>query len=121
MLLSLFPILSKAQLNPFQGQYYTNRYLANPAMAGIEKGIALNLSYRSPFNNIPGAPIAQNLTADYGFNRVGLGLNLTLDKAGLQRFVRALASYAYHLQLNDQTSALHFGLSAGITNQRLVT
>lgn len=111
---------AKAQLNPLQAQYYTNRYLGNPAMAGIEKGLALNLSHRSQFSDIPGAPVSQNLTADYGYNRVGIGLNITLDKAGLQRFVRALASYAYHLPLNE-TSALHFGVSAGIMNQRLAT
>ncbi len=110
----------KAQLNPLQAQYYTNRYLANPAMAGIEKGLALNLSHRSQFSGMPGAPVSQNLTADYGYNRVGMGLNVTLDKAGLQNFVRVLASYAYHLPLNE-SSILHFGLSAGIMNQRLAT
>lgn len=110
----------KAQLNPLQAQYYTNRYLGNSAMAGIEKGLALSLSHRSQFSDIPGAPVSQNLTVDYGYRRVGLGLNVTLDKAGLQRYVRALASYAYHLPLNEE-STLHFGLSAGIMNQRLAT
>lgn len=110
----------KAQLNPFQAQYFANRYLGNPALAGAESGLALSLNYRALFSDIPGAPVSQNLTAAYGHNRVGLGLNVTLDKAGLQRFVRVLASYAYHLPLNEN-STLHFGLSAGVMNQRLST
>lgn len=115
---SCAPTVLRAQLNPLQAQYYTNRYLGNPAMAGIEKGWALSLSHRSQFSNIPGAPVVQNLTAEYGYKRVGIGLNVTLDRAGLQRYVRALASYAYHLQINE-VSTLYFGLSAGIRNQRL--
>lgn len=121
VLSACFAERATAQLNPLQAQYYSNRYLANPAMAGIEKGMALGLTHRSQFTDIPGRPVTENFTLDYGFNKVGLGLNVSLDKAGLQRYTRALASYAYHLQLNNQTSSLHFGLSAGIINQRLTT
>ena len=117
-MLSSISLSLKAQLNPFQAQYYTNRYLGNAAMAGIDKGLTLGAIYRSQFNNFPGAPISQNFTANYGYNKVGIGLNVTNEKAGLQRFTRALASYAYHLKLND-ASTMHFGISAGVVNQRL--
>ncbi len=110
----------KAQLNPLHAQYFNNRYLGNAAMAGIEKGLTLNLSHRSQLTDLPGAPTTQNFTADYGYQRLGVGLNVTVDKAGLQNYVRALASYAYHLPISKET-LLHFGFSVGVIRQRLST
>lgn len=110
---------SKAQLNPLSAQYYTNQYAINPAFAGFSEGIRINGSYRKLWDNVPGAPLTQNLTADYGFNRVGIGLTVNNESAGLQRATRVLASYAYHLKLNQTGDGLHFGLSMGILSQRL--
>ncbi|MFD2288918.1 PorP/SprF family type IX secretion system membrane protein [Pedobacter petrophilus] len=108
----------KAQTSPLLNQYFNNTYLANPAMAGLTPGATVDLAFRSQWNDIPGAPVIQNLTTTYGWERVGLGLNMSIDKAGLQRQTRILASYAYHLPLSS-SSRLHFGLSAGFMNQRI--
>jgi len=109
---------AKAQTNPLLNQYFNNTYLANPAMAGLSEGADVDLSFRSQWNNIPGAPVVQNLTATYGWEKVGVGLTINLDKAGLERQTRVLATYAYHLSLSE-TAKLHFGLSAGFMNQRI--
>ncbi|MEE1943971.1 PorP/SprF family type IX secretion system membrane protein [Pedobacter sp. KR3-3] len=111
---------SNAQLDPMSSQYFNNRYQANASFAGIEHGINLNAGLRSMWNNIPGAPVTQVFTFDYGFQRSGVGLNVYNDKAGLQRQTKVLASYAYHLPLNEHNN-LHFGVSLGFTNQRLST
>ncbi|SDJ33814.1 type IX secretion system membrane protein, PorP/SprF family [Pedobacter sp. ok626] len=110
---------SKAQLNPLSAQYYTNQYLINPAFAGAGQGIKLNGAYRKLWSNVPGSPLTQNLTVDYGFNKVGLGLTVNNESAGLQRQTRVVGSYAYHLQLNDNNHQLHFGVSLGFMSQRL--
>jgi type IX secretion system PorP/SprF family membrane protein len=110
---------AKAQLNPMGAQYYTNQYLANPALAGAEQGLKLNGGFRKLWSNIPGSPLTQTLTADYGFNKVGVGINALNESAGLQRMTRVVASYAYHLQLNNESNQLHFGLSGGFLTQRL--
>lgn len=107
-----------AQLGPMSAQYFQNPYLANPAMAGVNQGLEVSLGYRSQWSKIPGAPEQQALTLAYGKNRTGWGVNLYLDKAGLQRQLRALASYAYHLPISAE-QALHFGLSVGVSQQRL--
>ncbi|RZL09023.1 MAG: type IX secretion system membrane protein PorP/SprF, partial [Pedobacter sp.] len=65
-----------AQTNPLLNQYFNNTYLANPAMAGLAKGGTADLTFRSQWNNIPGAPSVQNLSANYGWERVGVGLNM---------------------------------------------
>jgi len=118
LMIVLATLQAKAQLGPFSAQYFQNPYLANPAMAGINQGVEVSLGYRSQWSKIPGAPEQQALTLEYGKNRTGWGVNLYLDKAGLQRQLRALASYAYHLPLSTE-QALHFGLSVGISQQRL--
>lgn len=108
-----------AQLNPLSSQYYTNRYVINPAFAGANNGLRINGAYRKLWDNVPGAPVTQNLTADYGFGKVGIGLNMSNESAGLQRQTRIVGSYAYHLPLNANNQQLHFGLSVGFMNQRL--
>ncbi|TCC85853.1 PorP/SprF family type IX secretion system membrane protein [Pedobacter hiemivivus] len=116
---ALFVNLGYAQLNPLSAQYYTNQYLANPAFAGAEQGLKLNGVYRKLWNNVPGSPLTQNLTTDYGFNKVGIGLTLNNESAGLQRQTRIVGTYAYHLKLNESNDQLHFGVSIGLMSQRL--
>lgn len=120
-LLMVFTIGSsaKAQLHPLAAQYYSNQYLINPAFAGTDQGLKLNAAYRKLWDNVPGAPLIQNITADYGFNKVGLGLNVYNESAGLQRQTRVVGTYAYHLKLNNEENQLHFGVSLGFMSQRL--
>lgn len=121
LLLIVFTISnrSQAQLNPLTAQYFNNPYLINPALAGSTNGIKINSAYRKLWSNFPNSPVMQNLTGDYGFDKFGIGLNLYYEKAGLQRQIRVMGSYAYHLSLNEQNDQLHFGLSLGFMNQSL--
>jgi type IX secretion system PorP/SprF family membrane protein len=108
---------ANAQLSGMQTMYYQNQYLANPAMAGLELGLNLNLGYQQQWTSVPGGPKLQNFTADYNSgNRVGLGLNVNSDVAGLINRTRIMGTYAYHLPLNDKDDKLSFGLSLGINN-----
>ncbi len=109
----------KSQQYAMVSQYYANPYLSNPALAGQYEGLNVNLGYRQQSNVFKGAPVSQSLTADYGLNeKMGLGLNMYLDKAGLQQDTRFVASYAYHLPLSAEQK-LHFGLSLGFSHQGL--
>jgi type IX secretion system PorP/SprF family membrane protein len=108
-----------AQLNPLGAQYYNNQYLANPAFAGQTQGLKLNGAYRKLWAGIPGAPTTQSITADYGFTKVGVGINVNNETAGLLKYTRALASYAYHIPFNKEGTRLSFGLSLGLLSQRV--
>ncbi|MCX6166415.1 MAG: PorP/SprF family type IX secretion system membrane protein [Sphingobacteriales bacterium] len=108
-----------AQLNPLSSQYFQNTYLANPAMAGMQKGLRVNVAYRNQWSSMPGSPKNTVVTSDYQENRVGLGLSMLKDQAGLINRTQVLGTYAYHLPLNGTESALHFGLSFGFNSQRL--
>src|SRR5690606_5521479 len=106
----------RAQLNPLGAQFYGNQYLGNPAMAGITGGLDLGLNVRRQWSKLPGGPTTQAVTAEYGFERVGLGFNASNEKAGLLRRTRAMATYAYHLPIAE-THQLHFGISMGIMDE----
>ena len=106
-----------AQLNPLGNMYFQNQYLGNPAFAGAEKGLNANLVYRKQFNQIPGAPVTQSITGDYGFNnRTAVGLNLNFAKSGLINYTRFMSTYAYHLPISEDKH-FHFGLSLGVTRE----
>ncbi|WP_143304746.1 PorP/SprF family type IX secretion system membrane protein [Chitinophaga vietnamensis] len=112
---------SAAPLQPLTSQYFQNQYISNPAMAGIDTGLHVNVAYRRGWTDMPGAPITQSATADYYVGqRVGAGLNVFNDKAGLINRTKVAVTYAYHLPLNTSgDSRLHFGLSLGINSERL--
>ncbi|MDB5156438.1 MAG: hypothetical protein JWR50_1145 [Mucilaginibacter sp.] len=105
-----------AQLTGLQSIYFDNEYLANPAMAGLNKGLTLNMGYQQQWTSIPGGPKLQDLTADYqAGNNVGLGFMITGDQSGLINRTRIMGTYAYHLPVS-QTGKLNFGLSFGLNN-----
>lgn len=110
-----------AQLNPMAAQYFQNPYIANPAMAGIQSGIRVNLGFKSQWNSVPGAPKNTSITADYGSGKVGIGFNFYKDQAGLLDRTKMVASYAYHLPFSDENKSLSFGLSLGVQRERLNT
>jgi type IX secretion system PorP/SprF family membrane protein len=106
-----------AQLNPLGAQYYNNQYLANPAFAGHSEGLKLNGVYRKLWAGMPGSPTTQSITADYGFSKNGIGININNETAGLLKDTRALASYAYHIPFKKEGTRLSFGLSLGLLSQ----
>ena len=109
-----------AQLNPFSAMYYQNQYLTNPAMAGLTEGLNVNLGIRQQWATTPGSPKTQVVTGDYNAGRnVGLGLLVSNDITGLIRQTRALATYAYHVNLSGNNQRLNFGISGGITTRHI--
>ncbi len=118
--LMLFPFITIAQIIPLATQYYQNQYAGNPAFAGMSENLIINMDYRNQWRVIPGSPVTQSFTADYKVkDKVGVGLNLYNDKAGLIRRTRVMGTYAYHLPLNGENRSVHFGLSLGVLKERL--
>ncbi|WP_316804387.1 type IX secretion system membrane protein PorP/SprF [Pedobacter nototheniae] len=110
---------AKAQILPLNGQYFQNRYLVNPSMAGISEGFNINGSFRKQWSNIPGAPITQSITLDQQLNKVGWGVNIYNEKAGGIQRTKAVGTFAYHLPLNNEDQQLNFGVSFGASQDKL--
>lgn len=113
-------LYSKAQLTTFQNMYFQNKYIYNPAMAGLSKGMDFNVGYRQQWSNFEGTPKTALLTADIqATDKVGLGLNVVNEEAGLLKSTRVMATYAYHLQLEGDNQHVSFGLSLGVNDSRI--
>lgn len=105
-----------AQLSSFHAQYFQDQYLVNPAMAGVEGGMKVNAGYQLLSTGAAGSPNAKYGSAEYAWgSKVGVGLLINADQAGLIARTRVMGSYAYHLPLNE-TDRLSFGLSLGVNS-----
>ncbi|SFA57787.1 type IX secretion system membrane protein, PorP/SprF family [Pedobacter suwonensis] len=109
----------QAQILPLNAQYFQNRYLVNPSMAGINEGFNINGSFRKQWSNIPGAPITQSVTLDQQVNKVGWGVNIYNEKSGGIQRTKAVGTFAYHLPLNSDDQKLNFGISFGASQDKL--
>jgi type IX secretion system PorP/SprF family membrane protein len=110
---------AKAQLSPFGAMYFQNQYLGNPSLAGAEEGFRMDLGYNSQQTTMPGSPKTQAITMGYRVKKVGMGLNVTMDQAGLISRTRVMGTYAYHLTLDNDLGFLRFGLSMGLGKDRI--
>lgn len=121
--LMLLPASAIAQVVPMGNMYFQNQYIGNAAMAGKDAGLALHIAHQKQSSNMPGSPVMQNLSAQYGLNnKVGLGLKVENEKAGLIGQTRVTGTYAYHLPFDaDGKQSLSFGVSFGVLSERLAT
>lgn len=95
--------------------YHTNVF--NPAVSGNTRDIYAGVLYRQQWVGFKEAPSTLLIDA-YGFVpkiRGGVGLVISNDMLGKQRFTTAKVSYAYSQRLNDR-SRLSIGLSVGMLN-----
>lgn len=103
-----------AQLNRFEAMYYQNQYLGNPAMAGLNKGLNVNIGYQRQWDQVPGNPVLLYATAEYNpESRMAYGVNFNSDRAGLITNSRILGTFAYHLPVDGEDGKVNFGLSIG--------
>jgi type IX secretion system PorP/SprF family membrane protein len=106
---------SEAQDQSNFTQFFTNPYLINSSYAGLDGQSAVSLIYRKQWMNIDGAPTIVNFSLQTPIDpKMSVGLSVTNDSKGLLNNSSLLATYAYHLKL-DETSFVRFGISLGGT------
>lgn len=105
-------------------QYVFNGLAVNPAYAGYKEDWTVNMSFRSQWVGIDGAPRTGTASID-GLTKnpdkkVGIGLIATMDRLGPQNTSAVYANYAYRLRLDDaDTKRLSFGIAFGATQYSL--
>jgi type IX secretion system PorP/SprF family membrane protein len=111
--LMLITVSMYGQLTPVTNQYVLNPVTINPAYAGYRGDLNIAAFYRKQWVGIQGAPETVTFTADAPIldNKVGLGLNLMIDKIGVTRENYFITNYSYIIDLNE--GSLSFGLGAG--------
>jgi len=136
VLLFLLAILMKASLLqgqqlPIYSQYFMNKFLLNPALAGGDGYTSVNLTAREQWVGVPNSPSTHALSLQTRLlkrsyiskstfvrrrtrhpsrgGRVGLGGYLFNDQNGILSRNGFQFSYAYHIPM--RTSQLSFGLA----------
>lgn len=132
--ISLIATVVNAQQSPIYTQYNMNRFLTNPAVAGIDGLTTICLTAREQWLGFKGAPHTHSISVDTRlfpesfimrhipvrknaqsgtkWGRIGIGANLyndhygQLDKTGLE------TAYSYHIPF--ASSMLSFGLGINL-------
>jgi type IX secretion system PorP/SprF family membrane protein len=110
-----------AQQGPMFTNYHFNGLAFNPAYAGSNEHLTLNLSHRQQWIGLEGAPVTQTITAHSPLRneRVGLGMTLTNDQIGPGGSTDFAGAYAYRMQIGARKKLkLSIGLQASVTNWR---
>lgn len=109
---------ANAQQAAMYSQYMFNTLAINPAYAGSRNVISATALYRNQWVGIAGAPETATFSIDAPVNakRMGIGLQIYSDKAGIMTNNGALATYAYRIRMNKAT--LSFGIQGGVSQYR---
>lgn len=112
---------TSAQQDPMFTNYHFNALVFNPAYAGSNDHLTLNLSHRQQWLGFDGAPVTQTLSAHAPLKneRVGVGFALVNDRIGPGGATDLGASYAYRMQVGaGKKLKLSLGLQASVANWR---
>jgi len=102
-----------AQQLPLYSQYMFNKMLINPAVAGSEDNLPIQLAVREQWVGFDDAPSTQILSGHYCFSsyNMGVGAVLFVDRFGSERRIGFQANYSYILDVFDDAKlALGLGI-----------
>jgi type IX secretion system PorP/SprF family membrane protein len=110
-----------AQQFPLYSQYYENRYIINPGVAGSVSDIMpIRLSIHKQWLGVDESPSTQYLTLHQQLenDQVGIGGMIFHDKFGPVQTIGGNFTYAYHFNINRETR-IGLGLTAMLMQYRL--
>lgn len=107
------------QAEPILTQYMFNMQPVNPAYAGMWEKIGFSTLVRKQWAGINRSPLTQVVSFHSPTNneRVGVGLNVTNDRYGLENRLDIFGDYAYEVAVTPQTR-LRLGLKFGVINYK---
>lgn len=99
-------------------RYHMNMF--NPAIAGENREIFLNLSHKSQWHGIENAPETQVISFGFPFSseRAGIGFNVINDAVFIQNKSSFFVSFSLKLPMSEKTN-LFLGLQAGGSAYRI--
>lgn len=106
---------SYSQQIQLSSTYNYNKFIVNPALAGMQKRPQLYLVHRNQWTALPGNPVTNALTIESALknDKIGLGAMLYSDALGISSTVGAKFAYSYKLKFNSETF-LSLGLGMGV-------
>jgi type IX secretion system PorP/SprF family membrane protein len=119
LLIPVFYGKNYGQAEPILTQYMFNMQPINPAYAGMWEKVGFSTLVRKQWAGINRSPLTQVVSFHSPTNneKVGLGLNVTNDRYGLENKLNIFGDYAYEVAITPQTR-LRLGLKFGIINYK---
>ncbi|MAS68282.1 MAG: hypothetical protein CMC43_02955 [Flavobacteriaceae bacterium] len=110
----------KAQQIPIYSQFFMNKYVNNPAFAGISPKFEVSSNHRYQWVGITDAPRTYTLSLNGPTKSLknGLGAVLYTDHVGPTIRTGMQVSYAYHLNVNEKMK-LSLSLSGGLLEWKI--
>ena len=115
LLVSLLSLLHSSALlaqDPNFTQFYSNRIYMNPAYAGADPGMRLNLNYRRLWASVPGQFQTFSATMDIADFNISGGIGLialnSVEGEGKLRTTQLGGMYSYRLTVIPRMFDLHF-------------
>jgi type IX secretion system PorP/SprF family membrane protein len=105
--------IGNAQIDPLYAQYLNNPLLINPGYSGLNNNLNAGVTYRKQWAGFDGSPTTFNVNAHTSLfdNKMGVGLIVLKDIAGVNSNTEVHGTYAYRLDLDQKFFS--FGLQAG--------
>lgn len=123
ILLILLTTTSYSQQLSLQSQFMIDKFVVNPAFAGTQNGIPINLGVRRQWAGIQEAPVTQYISANLSLDdAIGAGIIIFNEASGPTRRTGIAVSGAYQLILSRYGQNYHelsFGGSAIISQHVL--
>lgn len=119
LLVPIFYANSYGQAEPILTQYMFNMQPINPAYAGMWEKIGFSTLVRKQWAGINRSPLTQVVSfhSPTHNEKVGLGLNVTSDRYGLENKLNLFGDYAYEIAITPRTR-LRMGLKFGFINYK---
>ncbi len=114
ILVALVVGILPAQHSGMLSQYMFNGLVINPAYAGSQGDLTVNLNYRNQWTGFKGAPISQVASIHSSIKRkpISLGGMVFREQSGLSSDLQVISMAAYKLKLKK--GDIQFGLGGGV-------
>ncbi|HMG15212.1 MAG TPA: PorP/SprF family type IX secretion system membrane protein [Saprospiraceae bacterium] len=119
LLISIASLSVKAQQPGQYSFYFLDKFIFNPAYAGLDNSFSGLILARGQWTGLNGSPVQENISFHFPLHNIGggVGLNIENEKLGLEQNLNASVSYSQHIRVS-QSSVLSLGLRGSLLNKK---
>lgn len=116
----LLPNMARAQQSPMYTQYMFNKFIYNPAVAGVDPFFQIRSNHRFQWVGLTDPPLTNSISyyGPHGELPMGYGGYIYYDVTGPTSKAGATGAYAYNVGITDDIR-LSMGVSVGIMQYRV--
>jgi type IX secretion system PorP/SprF family membrane protein len=119
-ILVLFLLRDSVAQQPAQySLYMLNRYVYNPAYAGLQNTLIASVAYRNQWPGFPGNPVSQVVNAHMPLYIAGGGVGMTLENESIGSWKQTSGLLTFNIQKEVLNGVFSAGVSAGLLQKQI--